>query len=324
MAPKRLSAKTRRTHKRVHLLQASGSAIERDMRRTNRAFYAHVAEVYFWWLQASLDTGYLGTDLFDIYSGILRYYKLLTGKCAVGVFTYQHDSHLGKLLIKPMPILYTNKIPAAVRDGMSQLTANDCFLIKRRTKGLTGEGIQRNCHFNVQNWVDKIGGERLCGWLLCRNRSLMSDGVWVWSFHSVWKTPEEEVVDVTQDKTYDGADFTTVWLDKSRDIDLIEGTSYNNVVVFETNTAAKTYTKHSGIEVFSGIPYWITPNMQTALPIADHSGKYRWLNSTFPNNIKLLESEYNCKLVEGRFIPNEGASGKVSINVAFDYSVSIR
>jgi hypothetical protein len=53
MAPKQLSAKTRRTHKQLHLLQASGSAIGRDMRRSNRAFYAHVAAVYFWWRLAS-------------------------------------------------------------------------------------------------------------------------------------------------------------------------------------------------------------------------------------------------------------------------------
>ena len=47
MAPKQLSAKTRRRHKQLHLLQASGSAIWRDMRRTNRAFYSHVDMVAF-------------------------------------------------------------------------------------------------------------------------------------------------------------------------------------------------------------------------------------------------------------------------------------
>jgi hypothetical protein len=71
MAPKQLSAKTRRTHKHLHLLQASGSAIWRDMRRTNRAFYAHVAEVYFWWRQASLDTGYLEAE----YAKLNRQFK---------------------------------------------------------------------------------------------------------------------------------------------------------------------------------------------------------------------------------------------------------
>ena len=71
MAPKQLSAKTRRTHKQLHLLQASGSAIWRDMRRSNRAFYAHVAEVYFWWRQASLDTGYLEAE----YAKLNRQFK---------------------------------------------------------------------------------------------------------------------------------------------------------------------------------------------------------------------------------------------------------
>ena len=117
--------------------------------------------------------------------------------------------------------IYSHKIPSTVREAMSTFSGEECYLIRRRKKGLTGKGIQGNCHFNVQGWVDKIGGERLTGWLLYRNRSLINKGLWVWIFHSLWKTPEGQVVDVTQDSTYEGSDFTTVWLDKNRNIDII-------------------------------------------------------------------------------------------------------
>jgi len=217
--------------------------------------------------------------------------------------------------------IYTHKIPSNVRDGMSTFSGEECYLIRRRKKGLTGKGIQGNCHFNVQGWVDKIGGERLTGWLLYRNRSLINKGLWVWVFHSLWKTPEGQIVDVTQDSTYEGSDFTTVWLDKSRDIDISEGTSYNNVVVFENNTSAKNFTKNVGTEALVGIPYWTTPSMNDILKISEHTGKYRWVDESFSENIKLLESEYNCKVKDGKLVPNEGASNQISSKIFFDYSV---
>jgi hypothetical protein len=217
--------------------------------------------------------------------------------------------------------IYTHKIPSNVREGMSLFSADECYLIQRRKKGLTGKGIQGNCHFNVQGWVDKIGGERLTGWLLYRNRSLINKGLWVWVFHSLWKTPEGQVVDVTQDSTYEGSDFTTVWLDKSRDIDIKEGTSYNNVVVFENSTSANNFTKNVGTEALVGVPYWTTPSMNNILKISEHTGKYRWVDESFSDNVKLLESEYNCKVKDGRLVPNEGASKQISSKIFFDYSV---
>jgi hypothetical protein len=59
MAKPAAPARTQQLHKSLYQLQATGSAVWRDMRRTNRAFYAHVAEVYFWWRDASAVAGYL-------------------------------------------------------------------------------------------------------------------------------------------------------------------------------------------------------------------------------------------------------------------------
>jgi len=62
MAKQTATKRAQQLHKSLYQLQASGSAVWRDMRRSNRAFYAHVAEVYFWWRQASTVSGYLETE----------------------------------------------------------------------------------------------------------------------------------------------------------------------------------------------------------------------------------------------------------------------
>ena len=52
MTAKRQEALAQRLSKDLYQLQASGAVVWRDFRRSNRAFYAHVAEVYFWWRHA--------------------------------------------------------------------------------------------------------------------------------------------------------------------------------------------------------------------------------------------------------------------------------
>jgi hypothetical protein len=49
MAEQAANKQAQQLNKSLYQLQATGSAVWRDMRRTNRAFYAHVAAVYFWW-----------------------------------------------------------------------------------------------------------------------------------------------------------------------------------------------------------------------------------------------------------------------------------
>ena len=71
MATKQPSAKARQLHKQLHLLQANGSAVWRDMRQSNQAFYAHIAEVYYWWLAAEDINGYLDAE----YAKLNRQFK---------------------------------------------------------------------------------------------------------------------------------------------------------------------------------------------------------------------------------------------------------
>lgn len=221
-----------------------------------------------------------------------------------------------------MTTIYTEKIPSSVRDAMKTFAQDDCYLVKRRKKGLTGKGVQGNCHFNVQNWVESIGGQRIAGWLLYRNKSLVNKGIWIWIFHSVWKTPEGEVVDVTQDTTYSGSNFTTVWFDASRNIDMVNGTSYNNIVVFENSNIAESFGKNIGAHVEPGTTYWTNSTLKTIIPINDSNGKYKWIDDSFPNNIKQLESEYDCRVVDGKLVPNSSSNKMVSTKIFFDYSIN--
>jgi hypothetical protein len=221
-----------------------------------------------------------------------------------------------------MTKIYTSKIPSGVKSAMEKFTSEECYLIRKRKKGLTGKGVQGNCHFNVEKLVSSIGGQRVPCWLLYRNKSVINKGIWVWSFHSVWRTPENEVVDVTQDQTYEGSDYTTVWFDKERDIDLTEGTSYNNIVIFENETIALAYSQMLQAQVDVGTVYWTTSTLQYVIGIENHSGKYRWLDDLFPNNILMLEKEYDCKAVNGKLIPNNEQQKRISTKLYFDYSVS--
>ena len=71
MAKQAATKRAQQLHKSLYQLQATGSAVWRDMRRTNRAFYAHVAAVYFWWRQANSVSGYLEAE----YAKLNRQFK---------------------------------------------------------------------------------------------------------------------------------------------------------------------------------------------------------------------------------------------------------
>ncbi len=71
MAKPAARARAQQLHESLYQLQAIVSAVWRDMGRTNRAFYAHVAAVYFWWRSASAVAGYLEAE----YAKLNRQFK---------------------------------------------------------------------------------------------------------------------------------------------------------------------------------------------------------------------------------------------------------
>tara|TARA_B110000971_G_scaffold15120_1_gene13976 strand:+ start:98 stop:298 length:201 start_codon:yes stop_codon:yes gene_type:complete len=50
---------------------------------------------------------------------------------------------------------YTNKLPKVISEAMKQVSSDDCYLIKRRVKGVTGTGVEHITktyyHTNLRN-----------------------------------------------------------------------------------------------------------------------------------------------------------------------------
>jgi hypothetical protein len=214
---------------------------------------------------------------------------------------------------------YSHKIPAAVHAAMKSFTGLDCLLVNR----FTGSAIEKkevlNCHGDVKQVVDKLGGSALNGWLLDRNRGRIDKGIWAWTFHSVWLTSEQKLVDITEDPQYIDSDYTTFWPDSTRMVDLAEGVSYNSVAVLKTDTIAKEFGRSVGRKLQCGEVYWITADFGAAKRLDEHSGQCRWLSAAYPDNIKKMETDYNVKVVDGEAVLADGS--KFNVDIYFDYSV---
>ena len=216
---------------------------------------------------------------------------------------------------------YTNKLPKVISEAMKQVSSDDCYLIKRRIKGVTGTGVVLNCHQNVQDLVDRIGGERIGGWLLMRKKELYRNGMYIWMFHSIWKTPEGEYVDVTQSDVYGNEKIATFWYDAKRNADLIEGTAHNHVIALENEKAVQHVAKATNTRLTLGTPYWTESSVRYFTQLDEHNGVYRMLNSDYPQNTKMLEEQYNCRSEGNRLVPNS-KDDKVSTQIFFDFSLS--
>ena len=220
------------------------------------------------------------------------------------------------------PKLYNDKIPATIRVAMRAFTQHDCYLIRKRKRGATSKGEKGNCHLNVQEWVDKKGGRRIPCWMLYRSRALTSKGLWIWIFHSVWQSPENDISDVTLNESYADADYTTAWFDASRDVDFVEGISFNNVLCVATDSAAHALSARLGYRIETGVCYWATSSLSLVIPLETHSGQFRWISRDYPNNIKRLEDEYECVASDSGLRPKGNAKSELSMKIFLDYSLS--
>ncbi len=219
--------------------------------------------------------------------------------------------------------LYTHKLPRSVREGMQQVSKDDCYLIKRRiNKGVTGTGKERNCHLNVQDLVDRIGGERVGGWLFNRSRDFYDRGIYLWIFHSIWQTPEGEYCDVTESLIYGSETIATFWLDSAKQADLEQGKSYNNIIVLEHERAIEEVAQKSGQRLQKGHAYWTENSLRHYLDVSEHNGVYRLLSDAYPKNRAALEEQYDCKITEkGALVPNN-LTGMANVKIFFDFSLS--
>ena len=100
--------------------------------------------------------------------------------------TFGHEVSNDYLNINQMKIL--KKI------GLEQV-----LKITRRKKGMTSSGIGGSCHGNVYKLVNLYGGQQLQGYVLKTNGGHESIRCLQLMWHSVWITPEGEVIDPTKD-----------------------------------------------------------------------------------------------------------------------------
>jgi hypothetical protein len=208
---------------------------------------------------------------------------------------------------------YSHKLPTIVRKAMQNFTNEDCVLVKKRQKGKTSNNTENNCHDNVNYWVNKIGGEIQNGWLLVRNRRLIKMGVWVWNYHSVWKTPESKLADVTANDEYATNHFTTVWLDNNRTVDLKNGIGYNNLIIFDNQKAIDLWNNEYKLDLKVGELYWVSDCLRYFKKLVEHNGQYLWLHEEYADNRKKFQME----------IKQYESVEDFPIDILFDYSLGI-
>lgn len=220
--------------------------------------------------------------------------------------------------------LFTDKLPENITGALKDFSGNECYLIKREVDRKSLLSNKNNCHNNVQHYVEKFGGERLNGWLLYRNEQWIDEmGMWVWHYHSAWITPKGKVVDVTDDILYRKLPLSTFIPDTKRKVDLENGVAYNTIVILDNYRIADRLAQASGEErkLSAGVVYWTNNNVKYFRGLDEHSGQYKLIRKEYPQNIELLEKEYDCKVSGGKLVPNDPNHSMFQPDIFFDYSL---
>lgn len=223
---------------------------------------------------------------------------------------------------------YTDKLPHAMNNMLKSFTGSECIMVRKQKNKPSNNNTQGQCHLNVKNCITKDGGISVSGWLLNRIPSLITMGIYVWSFHSVWQSPDNKLIDVTEDENYIGRDKSIFIPDIHRTPDLKNGTSYNNFMTFTDRNIAKYYGSSIGKNIEINELYWCDNTMTMLLNLNEHSGTYHYLNAIYPDNLKKFKDELECEIVNGRPIPRPGSKyeeiGAFPATVFFDYSLSYK
>ena len=94
-------------------------------------------------------------------------------------------------------VVNENDLPEFVNNFVLESGLNKVIKVPRRKRGMTSSGKRRHCHPNVELLVDNTGGKRMVGYEINMNEF---QGIRFFDllFHSVWMTPENKLVDVTE------------------------------------------------------------------------------------------------------------------------------
>ena len=223
-------------------------------------------------------------------------------------------------------VKYTNKpygakLPPKVNVPMMSFTNGCCYAVKKLEQSLGLNQAEGNCHHNVLEHVAEFGGEAVNGWLLAKDKTINKHGAWMWSFHSIWKTKEGLLVDVTFDTRYENADRTIFFEDKKRCVDWKEGISYNNIMLFDNLKFAEHYGQSIGEKLTTKQIYWADSQFKVVKKLNEHSGQYSWLSDEYPDNQEMFSDVY------GPYLDCEGMSDSakanaLAVHVMFNFSMS--
>lgn len=213
---------------------------------------------------------------------------------------------------------YSHRLTKAVVEAMRDFTKGECLLVQRDRN--TPHCKPMNCHLNVQAQIASFGGRTINGWLLDRSPTFQRIGASHWSFHSIWEAPNGDWLDPTIDRN-NNREYSTFWPDHDRRINLVEGLSYNDIVIFESKRALDLLDLSSQ-SIEPQRVYWTARGFSMFRSHRDHSGRYRYLRDEFPHNLARLKDDYGVRLVNGKLIRDGEGDGFVSSEIFFDYSVS--
>ena len=215
---------------------------------------------------------------------------------------------------------YTDKLPQSIRSAMKSFARNECVLVKQKLDTANNQPL--NCHYNVKNQIDERGGKVVNGWLLNKENRLISNGIWYWTFHSLWQANDNQIYDITIDK-HNTREYSTFWIDDSKDIDLVNGISYNDIVIFDSKRSANTFTGYCEEAIVEATVYWTLTTMAQLRTTNAYDGQYRFLRAEFPNNYEFLKEKYNVEVVNGKLKSLIGEQN-IHPNFLFEFNVSAR
>lgn len=216
--------------------------------------------------------------------------------------------------------LYTQALPANIRKAMKAVSGSDCYRVKRNITAIRQRPNDQPSHQIVQDMVKERGGERVSGWLLSKDKHAIKQGLYVWIFHSIWKTPEGGYEDIAGHDSYNNDKEAIFWLDPERRADLSEGTAYNLIVTLENFKTVAYLSETAYKQLTPATPYWAEKKLRFFKTLQEHSGIYRMIDAHHPHNLKQLEEQYDCKVVNEHIVPNV-ATNKISTQMFFDFSI---
>lgn len=221
---------------------------------------------------------------------------------------------------------YADKLPPSLNGVIKDFIGGECVMVRKAKEREKLTGKSGFCHDNVELVISKFGGTSVGGWLLSRRPEIIENGMYVWSFHSVWMKEDGKLLDVTDDKNYAGRDKSIFVPDSTRVPNLVEGIFYNNFVVFTERNFTLYYAQLIGRELKIDTPYWTDNSLHYLIEIDQHSGEYRRVSSKYSTNRTKMCDEYEIDLIEGKLIPRPGSkyeNDSLPIRFLFDYSAGI-